>query len=388
MVERGDSLVALEVSTGDSEYAWRTENGDRPFERRTLFTGIPPEKIPPRLLRARLFDALDRLAPDVLAINGYSGRDALACLEWCRSRRRGAVLMTDSKADDAPRHAWREGLKRWIVSHYDAALCAGGPHRDYLLDLGFDSGSVALGYDAVDNAYFAERSRAARASEQAQQLPGLDGTGAFFLASSRFLPRKNLDLLIRAYAEYRRRVPVPWRLVILGDGDERGRLEALVTALGVEEVTFAGFRQIDELPCYYGQAGAFVHPALQDQWGLVVNEAMASGLPVLVSRTAGCARDLVEEECSGLLFDPADGQGLTALLVKLSSDPLLRSRLAAGARRRIADWGLERFCTGLLAASLWAIETARRRRGSGSALAAALRVRDLARKHEAFTRLP
>ena len=79
-----------------------------------------------------------------------------------------------------------------------------------------------------------------------------------------------------------------------------------------------GFKQYHDLPAYYGLAGAFVHTSTVEQWGLVVNEAMAAGLPVLVSRNCGCAADLVQDGVNGFAFDPLDGDRMAALLTKVA----------------------------------------------------------------------
>src|SRR5206468_501416 len=99
------------------------------------------------------------------------------------------------------------------------------------------------------------------------------------------------------YARYRMAAgPGAWSLVVLGDGVLRGDLEQLRTELNLgDHVLFPGFKQYDELPAYYGLATAFIHASMVEPWGLVVNEAMAAGLPVLVSARCGCAWDLVEE---------------------------------------------------------------------------------------------
>ena len=79
-----------------------------------------------------------------------------------------------------------------------------------------------------------------------------------------------------------------------------------------------GFKQYDELPIYYGLAGAFIHASTTEQWGLVVNEAMAAGLPVIVSERCGCAPDLVENGRNGFTFDPYDVDALTHLMLKMA----------------------------------------------------------------------
>lgn len=115
----------------------------------------------------------------------------------------------------------------------------------------------------------------------------------------------------------------------------------------IEEVTLAGFRQLEETTAYYGLAGAFVHPAQVDQWGLVVNEAMAAGLPVLVSKRAGCAHDLIRDGENGFCFDPADASQLSRLLCKIASPDTDRAAMGRRSREIIARWSPDRFAEGL-----------------------------------------
>jgi glycosyltransferase involved in cell wall biosynthesis len=121
----------------------------------------------------------------------------------------------------------------------------------------------------------------------------------------------------------------------------------------------AGFRQYDELPAYYGLASAFVHASTTEQWGLVVNEAMASGLPVLVSEHCGCAPDLVENGVNGFTFDPYDVQALAALMQRVAAmTEVRRTAMARAGQRIIADWGPERFADGLMQAAEAALRQA------------------------------
>ena len=176
----------------------------------------------------------------------------------------------------------------------------------------------------------------------------------FFLAASRFIAKKNLIRLLDAYAAYRQRAGADaWHLVLLGDGELRSEVESRIARPDLAgPVVLAGFKQYDELPRYYGLASAFVHASTTEQWGLVVNEAMASGLPVLVSNRCGCAPDLVEDGVNGFTFDPYDVQALAGLMQRVAAmTDERRDAMRRAGQRIIADWGPERFADGLMRAA-------------------------------------
>ena len=349
----GFCLIGMEIASRDKTYLWREELSND-LERQVIFPGYTREDVEARKLWMGVFRMLGQIRPDVVAINGYSAPDALAILSWCRMNGRPAILMTESKADDAPRSRWKEGIKKIAVNQFAAGLCGGTPHKAYLERLGMASSRIFTGYDAVDNDYFSQTAENVRRnSGNYRFLPGLESSLPFFLASARFILRKNLDGLLYAYGAYRQRLnaeQIPWRLVLLGDGEERQNLEKIVQAEGIEGVSFAGFRQIDEIPAYYGLAGAFIHPPHQEQWGLVVNEAMASGLPVLVSKTCGCAPDLVSDGINGFIFDSQNREYLTSLMLKISTEQTDIAAMGRASRQRIAEWGPAHFADGFLSA--------------------------------------
>jgi glycosyltransferase involved in cell wall biosynthesis len=351
-------LAAIEIFERDATYAWSVVEGARGFRRVTL---CPQRSSAPSMAAVwrRLDAALDELRPEVVAVPGWSDTCALRALRWCALSGRRAVLMSDSGRDDRRRRRWSEALKSRIIALYGAALVGGGPHAAYVEALGFPAGAIFEGYDAVDNAHFAEGAATARANAaKLRQELGLPER--YFLASTRFVEKKNVARLIDGYELYRRSASGGhWNLVLLGDGPLRSSLVGQICRRDLEEdVVLPGFMQYDALPAYYGLAGAFVHASTTEQWGLVVNEAMASGLPVLVSERCGCAPDLVQDGVNGFSFDPYDVEALAGLMQRVAALADDR-RLAMGeaGRRIIADWGPERFADGLMQA----VEVARRR---------------------------
>ena len=138
---------------------------------------------------------------------------------------------------------------------------------------------------------------------------------------------------------------------MLGDGELRPAICSQIQALGLQSsVLLAGAKPYAELPAYYANAGAFIHASTTEQWGLVVNEAMASGLPVLVSNRCGCAQDLVQEGVNGFTFDPYNVEQLAQLMVQVSGFKFQVSEFGAASARLISNWGPERFAQGLAAA--------------------------------------
>src|SRR5260370_1104968 len=338
-------VTALEIAGMARTYGWKKEEKPTVFERRTLFPNGYYEDVADTELKWGVLAALDELSPDAVAINGYGFRDSRICLDWCNSRATKAILMTETTAAEKPRFWMREFAKRILLGRFDVAICGGQRHRDYLLSLGTAPYRVFTKYDVVDNEYF---SNATRVNGKASALPGLNDPRPFFLASNRFIPRKNLRTLLQAYARYRSNAADGWRLVLLGSGEQEAELRKLVADLAIPDVTFAGFRQIEEVPSSYAAAGCFIHPALIEPWGLVDSEAMAAGLPVILSTGAGCADDLVEHGANGFVFDPADVSDLARCMTTLAGDADLQTRMRAPAREIIARW-----TGGDFAKSLW-----------------------------------
>lgn len=363
--------TAVEMSISDETYAWDPVLGSDLFGRVTLFQRQDSRRETWRRVRDQVHKALDELSPEVVLVPGWAQAEAISALIWCAQQRTPAIVMSESTAWDEPRAPYKEWAKRRIVRLCSAGLAGGVPHSDYLVSLGMPRARVFLGYDAVDNGYFetkadeARRRRTEDRGGRTEDRGRLELPERYFLASARFVEKKNLGRLLQAYARYRKlvvkaesakRKAEAWGLVLLGDGPLKADLESQISDLNLSDyVLLPGFKQYDELPVYYGLASAFVHASTTEQWGLVVNEAMASGLPVLVSNRCGCAKDLVKEGVNGFTFDPFNVEDIANLMLRVSrgtnsneatSGPDLKA-MGQASREIISQWGPERFASGL-----------------------------------------
>jgi len=388
------SVTGIEWSAKGYD-AWGVAEALARYHKVSLFSEAT-ERYPGKAeLREAFRWALEQAKPDVVAVNGWNNFGSLAAANCCVERGIPMVVMSESARTDEPRAWWREIIKRRIVRVYTAALVGGQRHIDYLVELGMPRERIFTGYDVVDNEYFRQRAEEVRSQRSdVRKRYGLPEN--YFLASARFIPKKNLPRLIRAYAEYRqlcrasvsdaersegagnppspslRRTGTPWDLVLLGDGPLRQTLNSQLSTLNLQaHVHLPGFKQYDELPVYYALAKAFVHASTTEQWGLVVNEAIASALPVIVSDRCGCVPELVNG--NGFTFDPFDEQELVERLsqmASLSDDE--RKSLSDASYRISANFAPERFGEGLEQAARLAPSHPRRASLIGRALMIAI----------------
>ena len=358
--ENGWKLTAIQVTDSSSEHQWGSLDDAIDFDLRTLLPvkqktfdvdGGKAAFAAARTLR----NLLNQLRPEIIAIPGWGFPISRATLWW--SKRNGAItiLMSESKRDDEKRWWWKETIKSWfLVRRFDAALVGGRLHYDYLVELGLLREKIFLGYDVVDNDYFRDRAAAAREDvfathQRNASLP----RRPFFLAVTRLIDRKNVVRLVEAFAVYRQHFKhEAWDLAICGSGKEELNIKKTVQRLKlVDAVHMPGFVSYEQIGDWYGLANAFVHAALHEQWGLVLNEACAAGLPILSSQTVGARYDLVKENENGWTFDPQNQEDITGALIRMHTTPLNeRERMGKTSQTIVADFSPHRFATGMMRA--------------------------------------
>ena len=354
------SVTGIEWSAKGHD-AWGAPDSVARYQKISIFPEATDDHPQKSDLRRAFWSALEQTNPDIVAVNGWNNFGSLITANCCVRHGIPMIVMSESARQDEPRTWWKEMIKRRIVNLYSAALVGGKRHVEYLVELGMPRDRIFTGYDVVDNAYFARRAFEIRnshlhrgyggqAASEIRKKHGLPEN--YFLASARFIEKKNLPGLIRAYAEYRQRSAVssgsvPWDLVLLGDGPLRQTLNSQLSTLNLHpHVHLSGFKAYDELPVYYAFAKAFVHASTTEQWGLVVNEAVASGLPVIVSDRCGCVPELVNG--NGFTFDPFDEHELADRLLRLASLRDDERKTLGNASCKIAgNFASERFGEGL-----------------------------------------
>jgi glycosyltransferase involved in cell wall biosynthesis len=284
---------------------WRIGREDRDFlANRNVSLRIHPG----------VFGRIRGLKPDVMVCDGFFKWTVPALLHRIQSGT-PLVICYERWAHTERLSQWYRKLYRKMVIRFaDAMCCNGSLSAAYANQLGMPSNRITRGQMAADTDGLAaarERIPAAETSALKEKL-GLCGT--ILLYVGRLVQLKGLDRLMDAWARLEPNLAKKSGLLIAGDGPERGALERQCRDLGLVNVVFVGAVAHDRIAAYYATADAFVIPTLEDNWSLVVPEAMACGLPVLCSKYNGCWPELVREGENGWVFDPVDSRDFVRTL--------------------------------------------------------------------------
>lgn len=343
--------IGIELFGKSYDYAWIYKPKQVLFSHFTLFPDRNSKDVKTFELRDSINSILAKTNPDVIAINGYSEKSARIALKWCLINSKKTILMSDSTKFDFKRKLIKEYIKSKIVRIYSSAIVGGQRNIEYLTGLGFNEKNIFDCYDVVDNNYFSSSVEKFRKDDitlrNKYKLPK-----NFILVNARFIPKKNILGIIRAYNTYQKRIIDPYHLVILGDGVLRDDITKLIIELNLsEQVILTGYIQYEELPIYYALAKFLILASLSEQWGLVVNEAMACGLPVIVSERCGCSPDLVKDGFNGFTFNPENIDELCDRMILISTDERLQVEMGLNSRQIISKFTPETFAENLLKAS-------------------------------------
>lgn len=299
------------------------------------------------LLNSGLYRALRSVSPDMIVCGGYSYVASWQALWWARFQRTPFLLWSESCLQDRRKgHSLVESLKNQFLRNCNGFVVPGRSARDYLRRCGVTEELVFTAVNAVDNDFFARGAVAAR-QEESRYRNELSLPNRYFLFVGRLEQEKGVFDLLAAYARMEGSVRKDIGLVFVGDGAAREKLEAQALPISPGVVKFAGFAHQERLPAYYALADSLILPTYTDPWGLVVNEAMACSLPVIVSRVAGCAADLVRDRWNGMLVSAGDVPSLCNAMQLIVSQPGLLTTMGAHSAEHIRHYSPQEWSAGL-----------------------------------------
>lgn len=275
--------------------------------------------------------------PNFSVINGYVGVEQTVAIKYCKKKKIPYAIETDT-----PLHIPSNRLKAFAKKIYLKTLL----HNRYCF--GFPGGTLQkenlVYYGIIEEKNFIMPMSVSgkRLLEVSEKLPSKNilkeslgfGTKKIFLFVGRLEKVKNVTLLLKSFNEVKKEEK-ECALLIVGDGSEMNILKEIVLQEQISDVYFAGYVVFPEIIKYYKVADAFVLPSTYEPWGLVVNEAMIMGLPVLVSSHVGCRVDLIREGVNGFIFQDNDKKDL--------KEKMLNTLYLNTERRIIDEWSYDTY---------------------------------------------
>jgi len=346
LYELGHELVILEIAGKGSLYSFAESEADNHISWKCLFPDEKIEELDISIAKQKVKDTLDEINPDIVVTGAFAFTSGSAALDWAKSKDKALVLFDDSKRTDVERNFFVNMIKKAMYCYVDAIFCPSEDWSDTHISWGFKPEAIFYGLDVVDNDFWAQK------CNQTRDLPQ-----HYFLCVGRQVERKNFHTVIKSFSNFLQNNPdFPYELIMVGDGPERWRLEALVKPAHKDKIHFLPFLDEYQLRELYQGAAFFIMPSMSEQWGLVVNEAMASGCPIIISRQCGCANTLVQDNINGFYFDTHNKKELDGIFKKIKEMPADEiSKMGAASKDIISNWGLEKFSQGAIDAINYAI---------------------------------
>lgn len=296
-----------------------------------------------------IYSLLSEAKPDVVIITGWHALPLLQALWACI--RLGIPRIVRGESNGFRKRPFRTRmLHRLMLSRFDAFLAIGQANRDFYLQYGINPERIFVGNYFIDNHRF---------RDQLRQIPDvrlairsgwvIREEAVCFVYVGKLEPKKRIMDLLRA-VDRARQMNSSIHLLVVGDGELMAVARQMVEDLGLP-VSFAGFLNQREITRAYMAADCLVLPSdFGETWGLVVNEAMACGLPALVSDRVGCWPDLVKEGQTGMVFPRGDIDALAGKLLELSSDPAGLALMGTQASEHISQYSVEQAVAGTMGA--------------------------------------
>lgn len=296
--------------------------------------------------------ALAEFSPDVVLLTGWNARPLLQALQAAVQLGIPTVVRGESNSL-RPRAIWKSAVQRVLLSLYDAFVGIGLANRTFYEERGVPPERIVDGGYFVDEEYFlaaAGRERPLR--ENWRREWGIPETACCFTFAGKLQEKKHPLDFVQALAESARTLPTgAVHGLVVGSGELEAEVRESAALLGAP-ISFTGFLNQGEIGRAYAASDALVLPSdWGETWGLVVNEAMLFGLPVVVSDRVGCGPDLVRSGETGFVMPFGDVRALAACLVRLAQQPGERMAMGRSAQERVRGYSPRRGAHATLAAA-------------------------------------
>ncbi|MGZ3759171.1 MAG: glycosyltransferase family 4 protein [Bacteroidia bacterium] len=270
-----------------------------------LFPDNSADEIEITKMKRVLFEHLDRMNPDVIIASSVAFFAGALGMRWAKKNKKKFIMFENAKPSQFKRNVFVQKVKDTLIEQSDGIWLPSNDYDREYPNLRVKNLHFFYGYCCVDNDLF-----------KIDQQNNLDHNTILCIA--RLVPIKNIEGLLRSWQIVEQQNPT-CELKIIGDGPEFEKLNSLKNQLGLKKVEFLGSIDNQLIPPYFYYADAFILPSLSETWGLVVNEAMAAGLPIILSNKINAAHTLLKEGINGFYFDPLNNKQMADAILRFNS---------------------------------------------------------------------
>lgn len=276
---------------------------------------------------------------EVIICNGWDSPAAFYCGLWARFSARPFILWSGSTAAEVSRlRTWTAPLVRWLVRSADGWISDGTRAAEYLGSLGAVSARISPAFNGIDNDFYAANSHLT--DEEQREIRSRLGIndGPVILYVGNLLVLKGVFELVEGFARFAHHHSTA-QLVIVGEGHDGDELRNRCRRLGIaDRVVFPGFMAAKDIARCYGIADLLVLASRREHWGMVINEALASGVPVLATDVCGAVADLIEDGVNGYVVPSLDVDALATAMMRHFDAPGAHDEMRSAAREHIAPF--------------------------------------------------
>lgn len=355
----GIDLKVFYCTPNHDDLAWSDSRSRNDYCHEFLPNWTPPHYRRLQLLGYSNLAVIQRLRgfrPDYVIVYGHSHLTHWLAYAYCRLTRTPFAMRCDANVHFDTIATWTNRVRyrvlRWLVNHCSGVLAIGQANREYWRRYGAGEKKIFFAPYAIDNQ---------RVAELTSNRPPAPAGELRFGYTGRLVQLKNVELLVRAFNEVA--TDERARLNIIGDGPERQKLQSLQSASASQRTQWLGRQNYEDTLRGYGLSDVFVFPSGADRWGLVVNEAMAAGLPVIAYERVGATVDLIDEGQTGWRLKELSVTAIANVLRQCLADPLATRAMGTNALRKVADWNYQRAVDGFveaIEAGVWPREPSQR----------------------------
>lgn len=288
---------------------------------------------------------------DVVICVGYTPFTPIISFLFCKIFKKPFILWcgTTIQSEQSKKNPFNRFIKKIIIKKSNAYLAYGSYAKDFLIKYGAKDKNIFICSNAVDNEIFFKCTKRykKKIGQIKKQLEV--GQNKIILYIGQLIKRKGIFNLLKAFKLVKKEIQNV-SLLIIGSGPIETKLKQYCRENKLADVLFMGFKQKDELIKHYAIADIFVLPSSNEVWGLVINEAMACGLPIITTNQVGASGDIVKNGVNGYIIEPKDSEMLSKKILKILKNDNLKKQMGKRSRQIIEDWGIKQGLNGTLKA--------------------------------------